>query len=245
MAMLFSFCEDVTLRDLTFQNSPGVHIKLFASINVEVGNLQISSPEDSPNTDGINIASSQHVVIRSSTIGTGDDCVSIITGSSNIQINDIVCGPGHGISIGSLGKDNARDTVANVVVRGAYLTGTTNGLRIKTWQGGSGYAQNISFQNVKMNNVSNPIIIDQYYCGSSSGCRNQTSAVQVSSVSYTGISGTSATPEAIRLACSSTVPCTNIVMEDVNIRMIEGFPSTSFVDNVKGFLRHGPVNPHF
>lgn len=31
-------------------------------------------------------------------------------------------------------------------------------------QGGSGYAKNIMFQNVVMNNVSNPIIIDQNYC---------------------------------------------------------------------------------
>jgi hypothetical protein len=37
-------------------------------------------------------------------------------------------------SIGSLGKNGARDIVSNVVVRGAHLSGTTNGLRIKTWQ---------------------------------------------------------------------------------------------------------------
>jgi hypothetical protein len=31
-------------------------------------------------------------------------------------------------------------------------------------QGGSGYAKNITFQNVEMHNVRNPIIINQYYC---------------------------------------------------------------------------------
>ncbi|KAJ6342511.1 hypothetical protein OIU78_010444 [Salix suchowensis] len=34
----------------------------------------------------------------------GDDCISIVSNSSRIKIRNIVCGPGHGISIGSLGE---------------------------------------------------------------------------------------------------------------------------------------------
>lgn len=40
-------------------------------------------------------------------------------------------------------------------------------------QGGSGLACDIKFQNVLMENVSNPIIIDQYYCDSDRPCANQ------------------------------------------------------------------------
>jgi len=68
--------------------------------------------------------------------------------------------------------------------------------------------------------------------------------VQVSNVSYIGISGTSATQEAVRLACSSTVPCRNIVMKEINLRTNEGIASTAFVDNVKGFTGDGLLNPH-
>lgn len=60
-----------------------------------------------------------------------------------------------------------------MVVSGAKLIGTTNGLRIKTWQGGSGYAKNIVFKNVLMNNVTNPIIIDQHYCDQEEPCQDQ------------------------------------------------------------------------
>jgi Glycosyl hydrolases family 28 len=38
------------------------------------------------------------------------------------------------ISIGSLGKDNSTAVVTVVVLDTAIITGTTNGLRIKTWQ---------------------------------------------------------------------------------------------------------------
>lgn len=37
-------------------------------------------------------------------------------------------------SIGSLGKDNSVGIVTQVVLDNAFLRGTTNGLRIKTWQ---------------------------------------------------------------------------------------------------------------
>ncbi|RVW64683.1 Cationic amino acid transporter 2, vacuolar [Vitis vinifera] len=40
---------------------------------------------------------------------------------------------------------------------------TQNRARIKTWQGGSGHARNITFNSIKFYDTENPIIIDQYY----------------------------------------------------------------------------------
>lgn len=40
-------------------------------------------------------------------------------------------------------------------------------------QGGSGYAKNIKFLNIKMQNVTNPIIIDQNYCDQAEPCQEQ------------------------------------------------------------------------
>lgn len=67
-------------------------------------------------------------------LNIGDDCVSIQTGCTNINIHSVDCGPGHGISIGGLGRDNMKACVSNITVRDVNVHNTTNGVRIKTWQ---------------------------------------------------------------------------------------------------------------
>jgi len=66
--------------------------------------------------------------------------------------------------VGSLGKGSVFEVVSNISVNGAIFNGTQNGVRIKTWEGGKGAATNLTFQNIKMKDTNNPIIIDQYYC---------------------------------------------------------------------------------
>lgn len=64
----------------------------------------------------------------------GDDCISIQTGCTDVLIHDVNCGPGHGISIGSLGIDGITACVSNITVRDVKLHDTMTGVRIKTWQ---------------------------------------------------------------------------------------------------------------
>jgi polygalacturonase len=77
------------------------------------------------------------------------------------------------VSIGSLGKNRTTDMVDKVKVDTCFLTNTTNGVRIKSWQGGTGFARDLRFEGIVMRNVSNPIIIDQYYCDQPTPCANQ------------------------------------------------------------------------
>ncbi|ERN04813.1 hypothetical protein AMTR_s00146p00011810, partial [Amborella trichopoda] len=64
----------------------------------------------------------------------GDDCISIGDGTYDVNASKITCGPGHGISIGSLGKDGTRSTAEMIHVKDSFFIGTKNGARIKTWQ---------------------------------------------------------------------------------------------------------------
>jgi polygalacturonase len=65
--------------------------------NVKLQRLKIMAAGKSPNTDGIHVQQSNNIEITHSTIGTGDDCISIGAGTTNLAIHKILCGPGHGI----------------------------------------------------------------------------------------------------------------------------------------------------
>ncbi|KAM3380676.1 putative polygalacturonase [Capsicum galapagoense] len=227
-ALTFHKCNNLKVRSIKLLNSQQMHLVFTDCKHVAVSKLVILAPADSPNTDAIHISSCTKVNVKDCTIGTGDDCISIVGNSSRIKVNNIVCAPGHGISIGSLGKSNSWGQVYNVHVNGAFISNTENGVRIKTWQGGSGYVRKVTFKNVWMENVSNPIIIDQYYCDSMEPCANQTSNIGIDKVSFVGIKGTSATEKAITIACSDSFPCRKLYLEDVQLTSFSGDYTTSF-----------------
>ncbi|XP_021742796.1 probable polygalacturonase At1g80170 isoform X2 [Chenopodium quinoa] len=240
-ALTIDSSSAIRVKGLTIQNSQQMHFVIARSNSVRVSNVLVSSPEDSPNTDGIHITESTNVALLDCKIGTGDDCVSIVNASSAIKMKKIYCGPGHGISIGSLGKDNSTGIVTKVVLSGAFIKGASNGLRIKTWQGGSGYVKAIRFENVMMEDVANPIIIDQFYCDSPNPCGNQSTAVQISQVMYRNITGTTKSKQAMKFACSDTVPCKNIVLTNIDLHRTEGTTET-YCNSVTGF-GFGTINP--
>ncbi|KAJ0985689.1 hypothetical protein J5N97_004045 [Dioscorea zingiberensis] len=241
-AITFHRTNRLIVQELNLVNSQQMHMSFTNCFHVKASSLKLVAPANSSNTDGIHISASTSVVIQDSTIGTGDDCISVVSNSSNVRIRDIVCGPGHGISIGSLGKSRSFSQVHDVQVDGAYISNTENGVRIKTWQGGRGYVRNISFRNIFMKNVSNPIIIDQYYCDSPHQCANQTSAVKVEDVSFIGIKGTSATENAIKFACSDSFPCEGIFLKDIFLTMDSGGYPTAYCWKAAG-LSSGLVLP--
>ncbi|KAK3138119.1 hypothetical protein QOZ80_5AG0364790 [Eleusine coracana subsp. coracana] len=221
-ALHFEECRGVSVQGVTFQNGPQFHLTFTRCSDVKANFLRVIAPADSPNTDGVHLNDSSHVQIMDNLISTGDDCVSMVGNCSDVRVKDISCGPGHGISIGSLGKNRTTDMVENVKVDTCLLTNTTNGVRIKSWQGGMGFARNLRFESIVMKNVSNPIIIDQYYCDQPTPCANQTQAVEVRKVEFVDVRGTSATKQAISIACSDTVPCRQLELKNVNLTLEGG-----------------------
>ncbi|MQL88563.1 hypothetical protein Taro_021116 [Colocasia esculenta] len=218
-ALRFYGSVGVTVTGITIQNSPQCHLKFDNCVGVEVYNVTVSSPGNSLNTDGIHLQNSKDVSIHHTDLACGDDCVSIQTGCSNVNIHSVNCGPGHGISIGGLGRDNTKACVSNVTVQNVAFQGTMTGVRIKTWQGGSGSVQGIRFSGIKVTEVQTPIVIDQYYCDRAS-CRNQTAAVALSSIQYESIKGTY-TVKPVHFACSDTLPCSDIHLTNIELQPLQ------------------------
>ncbi|XP_057452800.1 probable polygalacturonase At3g15720 [Lotus japonicus] len=229
-ALQFIGCKNLALSATNHINSPRNHISIDSCSYSSISNIHINSPEGSPNTDGIDMSKSSNILIKDSTIQSGDDCIAINNGCSFLNITGITCGPGHGISVGSLGKDGKFETVEEVHVRNCIFQGTKNGARIKTWQGGSGYARKITFENIILNGAKNPIIIDQNY----KDFQHNGPAVKVSDVTYRNITGTTVSMEAISLNCDP-VGCTDIVLDHIDITFASaGKSAQSLCKNVNG-----------
>ncbi|CAM8956684.1 unnamed protein product [Rhodiola kirilowii] len=217
-SMEFSNSKNIVINGLTSLNSQMFHIVIYGSQNVKLQGVKVNAAGNSPNTDGIHVQASTGVTILGAKIQTGDDCVSIGPGSSNLWIEDVACGPGHGISIGSLGREVVEVGVQNVTVKTATFTASQNGVRIKSWgRPSNSFVKNVLFQHITMNNVQNPIIIDQEYCPGEQGCPGKASGVKISDVTYQDIHGTSAKQVAVKLDCSSQNPCSNIKLQDVKL----------------------------
>ncbi|XP_065873748.1 polygalacturonase At1g48100-like [Euphorbia lathyris] len=218
-ALRFYGSFNATVTGITIQNSPQCHLKFDNCMGVVVHDITISSPGDSPNTDGIHLQNTKDALIHSSNLACGDDCISIQTGCSNVYVHNVNCGPGHGISIGSLGKDNTKACVSNITVRDVIMHNTMNGVRIKTWQGGSGSVQGVLFSNIQVSEVQLPIVIDQFYCDKRT-CKNQTAAVALSGITYEKIRGTY-TVKPVHFACSDALPCIDVSLTTIQLKPMQ------------------------
>ncbi|CAI9108291.1 OLC1v1007860C1 [Oldenlandia corymbosa var. corymbosa] len=236
-SLTFNYVNDGLISGLTSLNSQLMHIVINSCNNVRVQNVKTIAPALSPNTDGIHVQISTGVTIYNSNIQTGDDCISIGPGTRNLWMEQVKCGPGHGVSIGSLARDLNEDGVMNVTLINSEFRGSDNGVRIKSWaRPSTAFVTNINFRNLIMKNVANPIIIDQNYCPNNQGCPRQASGVKINQVLYQNIQGTSSTPFAVLFYCSPSNPCRGIIMEDIKITYLNS-QAKSFCNNMGGTTR--------
>ncbi|XP_004251989.1 polygalacturonase-like [Solanum lycopersicum] len=233
-SITFNWANDVVVSGLLSINSQVTHLVINSCNNVMVKNVKVIAPDQSPNTDGIHVQSSTNVTIIGCRIKTGDDCISIGPGTRNLWMEKILCGPGHGVSIGSLGREYEEDGVQNVTLSYSIFTGSDNGLRIKSWaRPSTSFVKNINYRNIVMKYVDNPIIIDQNYCPNNKDCPQQTSGVKINDVIYKNIEGTSTTEVAMNFDCSPSNPCQGIQIQDIKLTYMNK-KAKSFCNNIQG-----------
>ncbi|KAI5351186.1 hypothetical protein L3X38_004077 [Prunus dulcis] len=81
---------------------------------------------------------------------------------------------------------------------------------------------------------SNPILIDQLYCPYTQCEQKPPSKVKISNVSFKNIKGSSFTPLAVKLVCTTSIPCENMELTDIDLTYGgDKGPLTSMCSNVK------------
>ncbi len=165
--------KQILIEGITFKNSPSWTIHPYLSDNIKIINVKIVNPKDSPNTDGIDPDCCTNISIIGVYFSLGDDCIAIKSGkifmaqnlgkpTKSINIRQCHMKDGHaGVTLGS----ELACGIFDVIVKDCLFIDTDRGLRIKTRRGRGNKAiiDNIEFNNIKMNNVKIPFVINSYY----------------------------------------------------------------------------------
>lgn len=154
----FDGANTIEISGIKIQDAPNGHIGIGKNNNsVTVTGVTLSSPSNSPNTDGIDIWST-NVNVTNCNISCGDDNIAMNNNSKYVTITGCTFGAGHGLSIGSYAAN-----IDHITVDNCTFNGTSNGVHIKSSRSRSGTVQYLTYSNLVMTNVATPINLCEYY----------------------------------------------------------------------------------
>ncbi len=159
----FSDSARITVRDVTFQNSPSFGVAFTRSTDVEVQHIRVLNDPRSPNTDGIQVNDSKRVNIRGVYLATGDDAIVLKSDDDNVE--DVV------ISDSILTSDDtafkfgtgSKKSIRRITIRDTTMIDSRIGVGLFMRRGG--VYEDVEIRNVKFvgrsrSNMEWPIYID-------------------------------------------------------------------------------------
>jgi polygalacturonase len=158
-----SHADGLVLYRITLHNSTNFHVSVNQTNGFTAWGVHLLTPTtkgiDARNTDGIDPGSSTNVTVAHSWIDNGDDNIAVKTGTTHMSVLDNHFYSGHGMSIGS--ETYSGDSY--LLVDGLTEDNTTSGIRIKSNVTRGGPVHDLTYQNICMRGVKNPIAISPYY----------------------------------------------------------------------------------
>ena len=154
-------CRDVLVEGVTFERSALWNINPIYCQNVIIRGVTVNSV-GVPSGDGIDISSCKNVLIEYSTLNCGDDCFTLKSGraedgmrvgkpTENVVIRYCLAEKGHGgITCGS----ETAAGIQNVYLHHCVFNGTRTGFRFKTRRNRGGGIWDITYDNVRLIDVS-------------------------------------------------------------------------------------------
>jgi polygalacturonase len=235
-----SKASNFTLYKITFKNSPMFHVTWKGATGLTVWGAKIITPFSARNSDGID-PSGSNITITNSSISDGDDdvAVSASSASSNITISNDNTYSGHGISVGSFTQGGLTNMlVTNINQAGTAADSNGIALRLKTAIDRGGLLQNVTYQNICMQNHKTLISITPFY-NSNSG----TLIPQFQNITFQNVHGlTEGTMSIVGYDANhlTTLNLNNFVFDHLAATDLN--PAFSF-DTIT--LGPGPVSPTF
>ena len=254
-----SGATNFTLYRITLHNSPMFHVKLSANGFVVWG-VTIKTPSAATNsagtalsyngahnTDGIDPGeSASNGYIVCSRISDGDDHIAI-KGSSSSGVSHLTIAhnhfeAGHGMSIGSEFTGGVSNiNVYDLSIDGSNAGtsgGSSNGIRIKSDASRGGLVNNVTYSDICMRDLSNPIFLTPKYSTATGSSIPQYTNIKLQNVHV--VSGGTNTPkitlEGYDAAHLNSVTLDNVVVDGVSAANV----TASYTD-----VTLGPGNVNF
>jgi polygalacturonase len=160
--LVANHADGLVLYRITLHNSPNFHVAVNNTNGFTAWGVHLLTPVDKTldarNTDGIDPGNSTNITVAHSFIDNGDDNIAVKSGVTHMSVLDDHFYTGHGMSIGSetMGQ-------AYLLVDGLTEDHTSSGIRIKSNVTRGGLVHDLTYRNICMRGVANPIAISPYY----------------------------------------------------------------------------------
>jgi polygalacturonase len=232
--------NSASIYKITLRDSPHFHVKLQSNNGFTAWGMKILTPYTARNSDGFDPTGITNLTVNQSVIGDGDDEIAISGSSaaSNITFENLLLSSGHGLSVGSITKSGVSNVYANNInFSGQAADGNQAGLHIKSDCGNGGTVSNVSYNNVCIQNVKQPIVLDPFYNGASTGCSAE--VPQYTGISYNNVhelagmlSSVDFTLNGYSSSYISTVTLNNVVFDSTSIDAVASYDTIALAGNV-------------
>lgn len=168
--ILISNSQQVTVRDVVLYQPGFWSLHILYSHHVTVDNIIISNNIEGhgPSTDGIDIDSSEYILVQNSIINCNDDnfCLKAGRDADGLRVNRpcqyVVirdCEAGHGGGIFTCGSETSGG-IRHIVAYRMKGDETKRGLNFKSTCQRGGVIEDIHLYDIEMNNVIQPFVVD-------------------------------------------------------------------------------------
>ena len=166
-------CVNIQVSGISTTNSASWNIHLHGCDDVSLRALQVSSDENSPDTDGVSPESCHAVEIIGCNFNVGGDCIALKAGKYYMSLKHRK--PTRAITIRNclMEKGEGAVTIGSEMSSGVYgvdaaqclMRGTKRGLRVITRRGRGehGIIDGITFQNINMESVRHCFVVNMFY----------------------------------------------------------------------------------
>ncbi|XP_058083148.1 probable polygalacturonase [Magnolia sinica] len=239
----FESSNDILISNLTFLNSPFWHIHPVYCSNVQVQNIIVHAPSDSPLTNGIVPDSCSDVCIEDCHISVGHDAIVLKSGwdeygiaygrpTSNVHINQVHLRTplGSALAFGS----EMSGGISSVLADHLNIHDSFTGIELKTTKGRGGFIKDIVVSNVKMENVHVAIRFTGH-CGTHPDDHFDPSANPVvNNITVKNMTGTNISL-AGNLKGIHQAPFTDICLSDISLSITSELSASWVCSDVSGF----------